>query len=178
MNGGWGISYEIALKWMPLDLTDDKPTLVRVMAWCRQATSHYMSQCWPRSMSPNGVTRPVWVNNTIKLQKRVVSIISNAKYSDSEDSLYRALETLKWVDINKYLTARFMFRYCNNHVPELFNSYFEYYRYYHKCSTFYYLNIIIIIIILVRFFRPLCCTILLLTKSIYILSTRIKCVSS
>ena len=43
---------------MPLDLTDDKSTLVQVMAWCRQATSHYLSQCWPRSMSPNGVTRP------------------------------------------------------------------------------------------------------------------------
>ena len=61
MNGGWGISYEIALRWMPLDLTDGKSTLVQVMAWCRQATSHYLSQCWPRSMSPNGVTRPQWV---------------------------------------------------------------------------------------------------------------------
>ena len=64
MNGGWGISYEIALWWMPQDLTDDnldKSTLVQVMAWCRQATSHYLSQCWPRSMSPNGVTRPQWV---------------------------------------------------------------------------------------------------------------------
>ena len=30
VNGGWGISYEIALKWMPLDLTDDKSTLVQV----------------------------------------------------------------------------------------------------------------------------------------------------
>ena len=62
MNGGWGISYEIALRWMPLDLTDDKSTLVQVMAWCRQATSHYLSQCWPRSMLPNDVTRPQWVN--------------------------------------------------------------------------------------------------------------------
>ena len=35
--------------------------MVQVMAWCRQATSHYLSQCWPRSMSPNGVTRPQWV---------------------------------------------------------------------------------------------------------------------
>ena len=26
------------------------------MAWCHQATSHYLSQCWPRSMSPNGNT--------------------------------------------------------------------------------------------------------------------------
>ena len=61
VNGGWGISYEIALRWIPQDLTDDKSTLVPVMAWCRQATSHYLSQCWPRSMSPNGVTRPEWV---------------------------------------------------------------------------------------------------------------------
>ena len=37
VNGGWGISYEIALKWMPLDLTDEKSTLVQAMAWCRQA---------------------------------------------------------------------------------------------------------------------------------------------
>ena len=27
-------------------LTNEKPTLVQVMAWCRQATSHYLSQCW------------------------------------------------------------------------------------------------------------------------------------
>ena len=64
VNGGWGISYEIALRWMPLDLTDDKSTLVQVMAWCRQATSHYLNQCWPRSMSPNGVTRPQWVDSS------------------------------------------------------------------------------------------------------------------
>ena len=62
MNGDWGISYEIALRWMPLDLTDDKPTLVQVMAWCRQATSHYLSQCWPSSLSPYGVTCSQWVN--------------------------------------------------------------------------------------------------------------------
>ena len=32
------------------------------MACCHQATSHYLSQCWPRSMSRDGVTRPQWVN--------------------------------------------------------------------------------------------------------------------
>ena len=34
--------------------TFDKTTLVQVMAWCHQAPSHYLSQCWPRSMSPYG----------------------------------------------------------------------------------------------------------------------------
>ena len=58
---GWGISCETAVRWMSLDLSDDKSALVQVMAWCRQATSHYLNQCWPRSMSPYGVTRPQWV---------------------------------------------------------------------------------------------------------------------
>ena len=60
---GWGISCEIALIWMSFDFADDRSTLVQVMVWCRQATSHYLSQCWHRSMSPYGVTRPQWVNS-------------------------------------------------------------------------------------------------------------------
>ena len=59
---GLGISCEIVLTWMPQVLTDDKSTLIQVMTWCHQATSHYLSQCWPGSLSPYGVTRPQWVN--------------------------------------------------------------------------------------------------------------------
>ena len=61
---GWGISCDLALRWMSLDLTDDKSTLVQVMASCHQATSNYLSQCWPRSLAPYGITRPQWVNIT------------------------------------------------------------------------------------------------------------------
>ena len=59
---GWGISCETVLIWIPLEHAFDKSTLVQVMAWCRQATHHYVSQCWPRSLKPYGVTRPQWVN--------------------------------------------------------------------------------------------------------------------
>ena len=45
----------IALGWMSQDPIDDK-SLVQVMAWCHQAKSHYLSQWWPRSMSPYSVT--------------------------------------------------------------------------------------------------------------------------
>ena len=58
VTGGWGISCEIAHRWMNFT---DKSSLVQVMAWCHQATSHYLSQCRPRSMSPHGITRPQWV---------------------------------------------------------------------------------------------------------------------
>ena len=50
---------------MPQDITDDASTLVQVMAWCHQATSHYLSQCWLKSLSPRGVTRPQWVKNSL-----------------------------------------------------------------------------------------------------------------
>ena len=66
---GWGISCEIALIWMSLDFTDDQSELVQVMAWCCQATSHYLSQWWPRSLSPYGVTRPQWVNFNHSMDK-------------------------------------------------------------------------------------------------------------
>ena len=55
----WSIYCEIAIRWIPQYLTDQ--TLVQVMAWCHEATSHYLSQCWPRSLSPYDVTRPQWV---------------------------------------------------------------------------------------------------------------------
>ena len=35
------------------------------MAWCRQATNHCLSQCWPRSLAPYVVIRRQWVNLNI-----------------------------------------------------------------------------------------------------------------
>ena len=90
MNGGWGISHKTALRWMPLDLTDDKSTLVQVMAWCRQATSHYLSQCWPRSMSPNGVTRLQWVK--CNLQTDVMDWV--------HEHFFYSLLSLMWMPYN------------------------------------------------------------------------------
>ena len=54
---------ETVLRWMSHNTTDDKSTLAQVMAWCRQASSHDLSQCWPRCMLTYFVTRPQWVNS-------------------------------------------------------------------------------------------------------------------
>ena len=34
---------------------------LQVKAWCCQAASHYLNQCWPRSMLLYGATGPQWV---------------------------------------------------------------------------------------------------------------------
>ena len=41
----------IGLRGMSQNLIGDESTLVRVMAWCRQATSHYLNKCWSISLS-------------------------------------------------------------------------------------------------------------------------------
>ena len=63
---------EIALSWMAQNTFDDKSTLVLVMAWCRQVTSHYLDQCWPRFMSPYGITQ--WVKTSLTHWGRVMHI--------------------------------------------------------------------------------------------------------
>ena len=63
----WWLRY---LGWMLSNLTDYKSTLVQVMAWCLQATRHYLNECWPRSMWPYGISRPQWVNHSIEITSR------------------------------------------------------------------------------------------------------------
>ena len=46
-----------ALRSMLHDFTDNKSTSVQVMAWCRQATSHYPRQSWSSSMSSHMVSQ-------------------------------------------------------------------------------------------------------------------------
>ena len=62
-------SYDNVLKWIPKDLADNKSTLVQVMVWCFQATSHDLNQCWPRSPMPYGVTQPQWVKEIFYFAK-------------------------------------------------------------------------------------------------------------
>ena len=57
------------VKGLGIDLTEpnmlvskviyDNLKLVQVMAWCHQTRNHYLSQCWPRHMSPT--TNIAWV---------------------------------------------------------------------------------------------------------------------
>ena len=72
------ISCEIVCRWMSLNLTDGKSTLVQVIAWCLQGqtTTHYLSQCWLRSVWPYGIINPYWVNVCIwNHSSRYISLV-------------------------------------------------------------------------------------------------------
>ena len=64
---------------MPQDLIDNKSTLVHVMAWCRQTTSHYLDQCWPSSPTPYGIIRPQWVYKIKPGTTRVKQFVTISK---------------------------------------------------------------------------------------------------
>ena len=68
-------SNDNAPRWMSWDLMDGKSTMVQVMAWNRQTTSHYLSQCWPSSISPYGVTRPQWVKGNKQNIPRIMHMV-------------------------------------------------------------------------------------------------------
>ena len=91
---GWGISCQISLKWLPQDSTVDKSTLVQVMAWCLQAPSHYLKQCWPRSLLPYGFNRPQWVNCCLFSTKPLPA----TKKSGKSPSRLSVLQSITWTN--------------------------------------------------------------------------------
>ena len=98
----------------------------------------YYSFVYPYLTYCNHIWGATYVSNLKKLitpQDRIIRVISNAIYRERADPLHKTLGIMKFVDINKYLIARFMFRYCNNKLPALFNSYFEYNSHYHNYNT-------------------------------------------
>ena len=104
MIGGRVMSCEIALRRMSLDLTNNKSTLAQVMAWCHQATTHYLSQCWPRFMLAYGITRPQWVNH-----KRITPVIQQCFLFDPKWSQMLLLDLkrkLFWLKFHWYLYLR------------------------------------------------------------------------
>ena len=76
--------YEIVLKWTPQNTFDDESTFVQVMAWCLEAPSHYLSQCWLRFTSPYIIISPQWVkqwSSTSIMIKHYVCILPPMKNS-------------------------------------------------------------------------------------------------
>ena len=82
----------------------------------------YFSYCNHVWGSANDTTlRPLYL-----LQKRVVRIICGAAYLANTDPLLIKLCFLKLHDINKYAFSKFMYRWYNNKVPDIFVNEFQY----------------------------------------------------
>ena len=98
----------------------------------------YYSFIYPYLTYCNHIRGSTYQTNLMKLQKlqnRIIRIICNTNRRDHVRPLYKATGLLQLGDINKYLTCRFMFRVCNNHVPRVFHSFFKRNREFHNYET-------------------------------------------
>ena len=95
-------SHENALRWIPQGITDDKSILVQVMAWCHQAMtpSHYLSQRWPRSLSPY-ITRPQW-NNLLRANDAYMAWWNESSFIIGSDNGRTSLQqqAINWNRVN------------------------------------------------------------------------------
>ena len=57
----FGISIKIPISCTPNYLTNERSTLVQVMAYCRKVTDHYLEQYWPWSQTPYKAPRQQWI---------------------------------------------------------------------------------------------------------------------
>ena len=64
-------------------------TSVQIMTWCRQATSHYLSQWWPWSLSPYGVAGPQWIKATV--------IVEHGKMITSHKTIWFISPSILWI---------------------------------------------------------------------------------
>ena len=76
----------------------------------------YCNHIWDSTYKTN-LTRLVIVQN------KVVRIISHVKPRNSAGPLYKALNIMKFEEINTYLIGNFMYRHSQCKVPELFHTF-------------------------------------------------------
>ena len=102
-------SCEISLKWVLQNIIDDESILVPIMVRCHQVASHYLSQYWPRSMWPYGITRPQWLTDSAMISRQPGDFWLSPRYVHNLISLFMYL--------------------CWNYILHHFENDFYYYYY-------------------------------------------------
>ena len=71
-----------------------------------------------------GKTSATSLNRLVILQKRCIRILTSSKCYEHTEPLFDKLGLLKFHDINKYLYARFMYRWYHADLPSIFHDIF------------------------------------------------------
>ena len=88
----------------------------------------YCNLAWSNSTSTS-------LNKLLRLQKKIVRIITNSPYLAHTGAIFRELQLLKVHDIHKLQTAVFMFKIYHNLLPPHITSYFHRSRDSHSYPT-------------------------------------------
>ena len=70
-------------------------------------------------------TYPTRLKSLFTIQKKLVRIMTFARFREESKPLFLALDILNIYELNLYLIALFMYSYFNNNLPEYFINYFR-----------------------------------------------------
>ena len=113
--------YKITLWWMQQNMLDGDPTCIQVMAWCCLATNYYLSQCWPWSISPYGISRPqnclllVWCQTIIWASADLL-LMTLKNISSSWNHLLSSLSYLIYEEYYNHWSWSYL-TYCGPLMP-------------------------------------------------------------
>ena len=88
-------------------------------------------------------TYPTRLKSIFMIQKKIVRIMTFAKYKDKSRPLFLSLKILKIYELNIYLMALFMYSYFNDNLPSYYTNYFRLNEKLHSYNTRAALNIYI-----------------------------------
>ena len=80
-------------------------------------------------------TYPSRLKSLFMLQKKIVRIMTFAKYKENSKPLFLSLKILNIYELNIYLMALFMYSYFNENLPSYFNNYFKLNEMIHSHNT-------------------------------------------
>lgn len=82
-----------------------------------------------------GKASDIYINSVVKLQKKIVRIISNVPRLTHTNDLFVRNKILKVQDIYKYNISIFMYKLNHNMLPVIFNDIFTYNNVIHSYGT-------------------------------------------
>ena len=106
------------------------------MAWCHQATSHYLSQCWPNFILQYGVTRPQgvkypkslsYLQDAVSAAETETSHVTLIQLMDGQEQVvwYKSAKiynTYDWGWINQETLVHFLATSISQNVHALSSS--------------------------------------------------------
>ena len=71
----------------------------------------------------------------VKSQKRAIRLICSLRKFDSTSSYFKELKIMRVQDLYTYSVNIFMYKFTNNDLPSIFDSYFTFNQAYHNHET-------------------------------------------
>ena len=109
-------SHQITIDEIPLGFSDDKSTVVSVMARCSLMPIHHPRQCWPSSMTQFDVTRSQWIKTAIVC----IVVYTSTNLQSFDPKILQNLSDILCLPLWSHVCKSLVLKCCHN-IRKWFN---------------------------------------------------------